>query len=682
MNSSETVTTQHLIRKAIIYVRQSTPHQVLTNQESLNLQYALKQRALGLGWRDDDIEIIDSDLGLTGAAAYHREGFKELLAKVTLGQVGIILSSEVTRLSRNCSDWYPLLDICGFKGCLIADRDGIYDPATSNGRLLLGLKGTLSEMELHTIKARLQAGLLNKAERGDLALQLPIGLVRDELARVQKNPDRQVQDRIALVFQTFLERRTASKVLQFFNQQQLLLPGRGRLGELTWKPPTVSAILSTLKNPAYAGAFVYGRTKSLPRSTSTFKPVSKRLPMRDWKIRVNDKYPAYVSWETFEKIQAMLRDNHAEYDRNKTRGVPRAGQALLHGLLYCGECGHKMMVQYHHNTFYLCNHLRQQYGVPVCQNIPGDPIDQAVIKAFFEALSPVELDAYAQAMATHKQSLDQACQARRQQIERLRYQAALAQRQFNRVDPDNRLVASELEARWEAALRELKHAEEKAAQADQAVAVPFALSAELQAAFASIGQKLPQIWEQDLLAREQKKALLRCLIEKIALHRLAPDRAQARIVWIGGETTTLQIPVQVKRFAALSRAEEMKQTILKLANEGISDQEIARQLSEDGHRSPMRQHVLPSTVKTIRLKHGIMIKRHQSHPRRIDGCLTVPQLAKELGVSVHFIYDRIHNGTIGVAKDDATGLYLFPNRPTTIKQFRKLIDGHLQNLRY
>lgn len=682
MNSSETVTTQHLIRKAIIYVRQSTPHQVLTNQESLNLQYALKQRALGLGWRDDDIEIIDSDLGLTGAAAYHREGFKELLAKVTLGQVGIILSSEVTRLSRNCSDWYPLLDICGFKGCLIADRDGIYDPATSNGRLLLGLKGTLSEMELHTIKARLQAGLLNKAERGDLALQLPIGLVRDELARVQKNPDRQVQDRIALVFQAFLERRTASKVLQFFNQQQLLLPGRGRLGELTWKPPTVSAILSTLKNPAYAGAFVYGRTKSLPRSTSTFKPVSKRLPMRDWKIRVNDKYPAYVSWETFEKIQAMLRDNHAEYDRNKTRGVPRAGQALLHGLLYCGECGHKMMVQYHHNTFYLCNHLRQQYGVPVCQNIPGDPIDQAVIKAFFEALSPVELDAYAQAMATHKQSLDQACQARRQQIERLRYQAALAQRQFNRVDPDNRLVASELEARWEAALRELKHAEEKAAQADQAVAVPFALSAELQAAFASIGQKLPQIWEQDLLAREQKKALLRCLIEKIALHRLAPDRAQARIVWIGGETTTLQIPVQVKRFAALSRAEEMKQTILKLANEGISDQEIARQLSEDGHRSPMRQHVLPSTVKTIRLKHGIMIKRHQSHPRRIDGCLTVPQLAKELGVSVHFIYDRIHNGTIGIAKDDATGLYLFPNRPATIKQFKKLIDGHLQNLRY
>jgi DNA invertase Pin-like site-specific DNA recombinase len=682
MNTSETITAQHLSRKAIIYIRQSTPHQVLTNQESLNLQYALRERALNLGWRDDDIEVIDSDLGRTGAHAHHREGFKELLAKVTLGLVGIILSSEVTRLSRNCSDWYPLLDICGFKGCLIADRDGVYDPAIPNGRLLLGLKGTLSEMELHTIKARMHAGLLNKAARGDLALQLPIGLARDELARVQKHPSREVQDRIALVFQTFLERRTASKVLQYFNQQQLLLPGRDAAGDLAWKPPTVSAIISILKNPAYAGAFVYGRTRSLPRGVSSNQPAIKRLPLEAWKIRVNDKYPAYVSWQTFEKIQTMLRDNHAEYDRNKTRGVPRAGQALLHGLLYCGECGHKMMVQYHHNTYYLCNHLRQQYGVPVCQNIPGDPVDQAVIQAFFDALSPVELDVYAHATTAHQQSLDQARQAREQQIERLRYQATLAQRQFNRVDPDNRLVAAELEARWETALRAVKQAQEAAAQADQVVVVPFALTAELKAAFTSIGEKLPQVWGTDLLSREQKKALLRCLIEKIALHRLAPDQAQARIVWIGGEATTLQIQVQVKRFAALSRAEEMKQTILKLANEGISDEEIAHQLSEGGHRSPMCQHVLPSTVKTIRLKHGILIKRHQSHPRRIDGFLTVPQLAKELGISVHFIYDRIHNGTIGIAKDEVTGLYLFPDQPTTIKQFRKLIAGRLQDLHF
>jgi DNA invertase Pin-like site-specific DNA recombinase len=682
MLTSELLTTQHLARKAIIYIRQSTPHQVLTNQESLNLQYALKQRALGLGWLDDDIEIIDSDLGLTGTAAQHREGFKDLLTKVTLGEVGIILSSEVTRLSRNCSDWYPLLDICGFKGCLIADRDGIYDPATPNGRLLLGLKGTLSEMELHTIRARMYAGLLNKAERGDLALQLPVGLVRDALGRAQKHPSREVQDRIALVFETFLRRRTASKVLQYFNHQHLLLPRRDRFGDLIWKPATVSAIIAILKNPAYAGAFVYGRTRHTPRRLSPAHSQCKRLPVEEWKIRVPDKYPAYISWEIFEKIQAMLRDNYAEYDRNKTRGVPRAGQALLHGLLYCGECGHKMMVQYKHNTFYLCNALRQQYGVRVCQNIPGDRVDQAVVAAFFQALSPVELDVYAQAMNAHKQSLAQADHARRQQIERLRYQAALAQRQYNRVDPDNRLVAAELEARWEAALRELKQAEEAAAEEQQVVVVPFTLTAELKAAFSSIGEKLPQIWDQELLSREQKKALLRCLIDKIALHRVARDRVQARIVWVGGETTRLLIPVQCHSFAALSQAAEMENLIIKLAGEGAEDEQIAARLTAQGHRSPMRETVLASTVRSIRLKHGIMRKRSQSHPRHIRGYLTVTQIAAEVGLSHHYIYDRIHNGRIEVVKDQATGLFLFPDKPATLELFRQLKSGDLKKLRF
>jgi DNA invertase Pin-like site-specific DNA recombinase len=653
----------------------------LTNQESLNLQYALKQRALNLGWHEDDIEIVDSDLGLTGAATLHREGFKELVTKVTLGQVGIILSSEVTRLSRNCSDWYPLLDICGFRGCLIADRDGIYDPATPNGRLLLGLKGTLSEMELYTIRARLQAGLLNKARRGDLALGLPVGLVRDELGRVYKHPDREVQQRIDLVFHTFLQLRSASKVLRYFNQEHLLLP-RGRFGDLVWKPPTISSIISVLKNPAYAGVFVYGRTKSIRNSASPHKPAIKHLPPDEWKFRVNDKYQAYISWPTFEKIQAMLRDNYAEYDRNKTRGVPRAGQGLLHGLLYCGECGHKLMVQYKGGTFYLCNALRQQHGVPVCQNIPGNPVDQAVVATFFQALYPIELDVFAKAMDAHKTTIRQADQARQQQIERLRYQASLAQRQFDRVDPDNRLVASELESRWESALRDLKQAEAQAAQASQVVVVPFALTSELKSAFTAIGQKLPQVWDTDLLSREQKKALLRCLIDKVVLHRIARDQVQARIVWVGGDTTTLIIPVTVGSFASLSTATEMETLILKFAVEGISDEQIAAYLTAQGHRSPMRQFVLPSTVKAIRLKHRIMQKRTQSHPRRIKGFLTVPQLAKTLGISVHYIYDRIHNDAIQVEKDPATRLFLFPDLPSTIEQFRGLLDGHFQNLRF
>src|SRR5216683_6718295 len=247
---SELIKPNHLDRKAVVYVRQSSPQQVINNQESLRLQYALRQRARELGWHEADIEVIDADLGLSGAAASHRQGFKDLVARVTLGEVGLILSIEVTRLARNCSDWYPLLDVCGHRSCLIADRDGIYDPGTPNGRLLLGLKGQLSELELHTIRARMTAGLLNKAERGALALQLPVGLVRDVTGTVRKDPHREVQDRLDLVFTTFRRVKSASKVLQFFNAHDLRLPRRDRFGDIIWKKPTVAAILQILKNPA------------------------------------------------------------------------------------------------------------------------------------------------------------------------------------------------------------------------------------------------------------------------------------------------------------------------------------------------------------------------------------------------------------------------------------------------
>jgi len=304
MSTSELVSPQHLQRKALIYIRQSTPHQVLTNQESLQLQYALQQHALDLGWRAEDIELIDHDLGLTAAFASHRSGFQELVTKVSLGQVGIVLSVEVTRLSRNCSDWYPLLDVCAYRGCLIADRDGIYDPGSANGRLLLGLKGQLSELELHTIKARMTAGLLNKAQRGELALSLPIGLTRDAIGKVHKDPHREVADRLALIFTTFLRVRSANKVLQFLNAHDLCLPRRDRFGDVVWKKPTVAAILQMLKNPAYAGAFVYGKTRSIRKDPTSPHTQEVRLPMDQWKIRVHDVYPAYISWETFEQIRA------------------------------------------------------------------------------------------------------------------------------------------------------------------------------------------------------------------------------------------------------------------------------------------------------------------------------------------------------------------------------------------
>jgi DNA invertase Pin-like site-specific DNA recombinase len=301
---------------------------VLSHQESLRLQYALHERARQLGWPDEAIDIIDDDLGLTAASAAHREGFKTLIAQVTLEQVGLILSYDVTRLSRNCSDWYPLLDLCGYKGCLIADGDGIYDPATVNGRLLLGLKGTLSEWERHTMKARLTAGLLHKAQRGELALTLPTGLVRNGQGKVLKIPNQEAQARLALVFETFLQCRSASRVVDEFNRHGLLLPRRDRFGDLVWKAPRVAAVLAILKHPAYAGAFTYGRTRTVRREATQRRPSLTRLPQAEWRICIPNIYPAYISWETYLQIQAMLQDNHAEYDRNNTRGIPRPGKAL------------------------------------------------------------------------------------------------------------------------------------------------------------------------------------------------------------------------------------------------------------------------------------------------------------------------------------------------------------------
>src|SRR6266568_106395 len=680
MTTSELITPQHLTRKAIIYIRQSSPHQVLTNQESLRLQYALRERARELGWRPEEIEIIDGDLGLSGAATHYREGFKELLTRVTLGEVGLILSVEVQRLSRNCSDWYPLLDICGYKHCLIADRDGVYDPGTPNGRLLLGLKGQLSEMELYTIRARMTAGLLNKAQRGELALQLPVGLVRDADGRVRKEPNLEVQHRLALVFSTFLQRRSASKVLQFLNAQQLLLPRRDRFGDVRWRTPTVAAILAILKNPAYAGAFVYGRTRTVRTGAGPRQAVQKKLPVEQWRIRVNDKYPAYINWETYEQIQAILKDNYAEYDRNKSRGIPRPGAALLHGLVYCGECGHKMVVEYKKGTRYLCNYLRQQYRVPVCQNIPADPVDMKVVEAFFAALAPVELDVYQRAVAAQQQTEAASDRARAQQLQRLRYQAALAQRQFEHVDPANRLVAAELERRWETALRDLQQAEEALQQRAQTRAVADVLPADLRAALSALGQKLPDLWPTARLSRAQKKALLRCLLEKVVVQRVGRDRVQVRIVWRGGEVSQGEISITVGSLAELSTGQELEARVLQLHKAGKADEVIARELTAAGFRSPMRQELLVSTVKGLRLKHRCFITQHQSHPRHIMGSLTVTQLAQRLGLSVHWLYDRIHNGQIHIQKDPTTHLFLFPDHPTTLDRLTQLRAGHLQHV--
>jgi len=678
MNTSDLIQPRHLKRRAAIYVRQSSPHQVMNNQESQHLQYALKQRALEFGWHEDDIQVIDTDLGITGTVAEGRPGFQQLVADVALNEVGILIAYEAQRLGRNCTHWYQLLDLCGHTDCLIADRDGVYDATSVNGRLLLGLKGQISELELHILRGRLIEGILNKARRGELPLTLPTGLVRLPTGEVIKHPDREVQSRINLVFEILLEKKSLAQLVRFFNQQELKIPRQDRFGDIPWKRPTIASLGSMVKNPAYAGAFAYGRTRSA-RDERTGKNRQKALPIDQWKVCIRDKYPAYIGWETFERIYDMLRDNYSEYDRNKTRGVPRDGQALLHGIAYCGECGHKLVVQYKGGTQYLCNYLRQQHGEPVCQRVPGKPLDDQVVQWFFQALSVSEIDLQARLLREADDQRDQVLHAQRQQLERLRYQARLAERQYGHSDPENRLVTAELESRWEESLRELKAAEEALAHEEEH-APCFAIPADLLEALTDVGPRLPELWDQGLLRTSQKKALLRALIDKVVLHRVAADQVHTRVVWRGGATTETVVPVSVGSFVQLSGGKEMEEAIVRLARDGQTDEQIAQWLTSRGHRSPQSDIVLSSTVRNIRLAHRIFHRASQSHPRRVPGWLTVPQLAAKLGMSRHWLYDRIHNGTIRVRKDASNRTYLFPDKADTLRKFRQLIDGKISHL--
>jgi hypothetical protein len=586
----------------------------------------------------------------------------------------------VTRLARNCTDWYPLLDVCGFRRCLIADCDGVYDPGTVNGRLLLGLKGQISELELHTIRNRLHAALVQKAQRGELAQTLPAGLIRDEAGVVRQDPHQEVRSRIALVFTSFQEQRSTTKVVRFLHQHRLRLPRRNRWGEIAWRWPTTASVAAILQNPAYAGAYVRGRTQTYWHNG---KQLQRRLPLAQWKICLRDRYPAYVGWEQFEKIQAMLQDNYSAYDRNRTRGIPRPGKALLHGLVCCGQCGHQMVVQYKGGTQYLCNYLRGQYQVPVCQRIRADAIDQWVVAQFFAAFAGSELDLYALAGQQAEQQQGQVAKAHEQQLQRLRYEAELAERQFRRADPDNRLVTAELERRWEQALRTVVEAEE-AWRREQASCSPVPLlEPEVRQALERAGQRLPELWgRDDFFSPTQRKALLRCLIDKVVLQRTAPDSVRVRIVWKGGDTTATDLPVTVGALVRLSFGEAMEREIVKRARQGQDDAQIAERLTQQGFRSPRHPIVLLSTVKTIRLRHRLLVKRSQSHPRHLAGFVTVPQIAQELHLSPHWIYDRINNGTIQVEKDPEWRLYLFPDKPTTRAQFQKLRDGKVKNLRF
>jgi hypothetical protein len=482
-----------------------------------------------------------------------------------------------------------------------------------------------------------------------------------------------VQDRLGLVFEMFPKFRTVAKVMRVLNDRGLHLPRRDRHGDLHWARATTSSVATILKNPAYAGAFVYGRTRMRTTAREGGSRAKAPRPIEEWRIIVKNRYPAYIDWPTYEKIRAAFRDNRAEYMRIKTRGTPRDGDLLLHGITWCARCGHKMYVRYKGGGEYVCNHLRSSEGLPSCQRIRAARIDTAVADAFLAALAPAELDALSKARRTQVQVNTALRASAERELERTRYAAALAERQFNKVDPGNRLVAAELERRWEAALNEVRAAEEALAQqASPQAIVHMEMGKALQGKVVSLAGRLPHIWADPATTDAHRKALLRCLIDKVVLDRGEHDVALVRVVWRGGAVTNLEVKMRVNSIARLKRGKEMRDRVRDLARDGMADVEIATVLTDEGHRSPnCEEKVLPITVQRIRHAAGIHVSEPRSRWSHDSNSLTGPELAARLNIPVNWLYVQIRQKRLLVDRQPS-GAYLFQDAPAVLNAVRNL----------
>jgi DNA invertase Pin-like site-specific DNA recombinase len=656
------VTGAHLSRTAYLYVRQSTLRQVLTNTESAARQYALRQKAIALGWPAEQVITIDTDQGQSGASAADREGFQRLVAEVGMGRAGIVLGLEVSRLARNNADWHRLLELCAVSKTLICDEDGLYDPADFNDRLLLGLKGTMSEAELHFIRARLIGGQLSKARRGELQMGLPVGLVYDPAGNVVLDPDSSVQDAIRHVFTVFARTGSARAVVQEFNASGLLFPVRvatgQHKGELAWMPLRHWRVLRTLHNPRYAGAFAYGRRRE--RVGPNGKKTLQSLPRDQWIALIPDAHPGYISWEQHEANQKLLLANAQAHGLERTAGPAREGPALLQGLAICGRCGRRMTVHYHTRRGvdvpdYQCVKATIEDGAPRCQNVPGSGVDAAIAQLLLDTLTPLTVEVALTVQTELEHRAAEADALRRQHVERAQHRADLARRRYLSVDPGNRLVADSLEADWNNALRALHNAQDDYDKASAAAAAAF--TDQHKSRIRALASDFPALWSNpDTPARERKR-MVRLLIEDVTL--VKTDQIHLNVRLRGGQTESLTIPIPPQAWQARQTHPDTLAALDRLLDDH-TDAEAAELLNKLGHRSGENK---PFTARIVlQLRRGNQLPSHAER-LRAKGLLSIGEIAQRLGVHPTTIKNWHRAGLLASHKANDKNQRLFAPPP-------------------
>ncbi|OWJ56224.1 recombinase family protein [Paraburkholderia caledonica] len=640
----------HLQRAAFVYIRQSSASQVEHNRESTLRQYALAQRAMVLGWSEQQVVVVDEDLGLSGASAAHRSGFARMTAEVALGHVGIILGLEVSRLARNNSDWYRLLDLCSMTDTLIGDADGVYNTALFNDRLLLGLKGTMSEAELHILRARLDGGIRNKAARGELRRGLPTGMVWGEAdGEVRLHPDEAVVAAVSTVFARFTELGSARRVWLWFREENLSFPLQMHHGEqIRWVAPTYMAIHSVLANPVYAGAYCYGRTRQerYVDEHGMLRKRIRRLPQSQWAVFIRDHHEGYIDWATYEANQARLGAN-IKPKPHEAGGAVREGTALLQGLAICGHCSRRLRTHYRgasQTPGYHCSNKGIENGRGVfCLNVGGLQIDAAITEAFLLAVEPAGLEAAVRAAEQLEVNHDAALAQWRLSVERAHYESQRAERRYRAVDPENRLVARGLEAQWEKHLHELEQAQQELARREQAR--PRTLSAQERHGLLALGKDLQRLWHAPTLSVRDRKQLLRTLLEEVTVtvHR-EQYQAHLKLRWRGGKLTECDVALPRSRPATIRTDEDTLGLVRRLAQH-YPDATIAGILNAQGRLSAQGLRFNQNLVGNLR-RHW-KIPCFEPPAERPEGeLLSIRQAARTLGTAPSTLHRWVNDGFI------------------------------------